>query len=77
MTTPWEHITDDAYKNWLLSTPATPEQYNAASLAERRSLKTQYEQQQSLKTQYEQQQKEGRMRCCALYSTVDLNTEIV
>ena len=77
MTTPWEHITDDAYKNWLLSTPATPEQYNAASLAERRSLKTQYEQQQSLKTQYEQQQKEGRMRCCTLYSTVDLNTEIV
>ena len=48
MTTPWEHITDDAYKNWLLSTPATPEEYNAASLAERRSLKTQYEQQQKV-----------------------------
>jgi hypothetical protein len=45
MPTPWERITDEAYKSWLLETPMTADEYSEASLVDRRSLKTQFEQQ--------------------------------
>jgi hypothetical protein len=65
MPTPWDRITDEAYKSWLLETPMTADEYSEASLVDRRTLKTQFEQQQ------QPQQQNGELRCCSrifLYS---------
>ena len=43
MTSPWERITDAAYKQWLLDTPLTDSEYNEASIIDRRALLTQYQ----------------------------------
>jgi hypothetical protein len=56
MPTPWDRITDEAYKSWLLETPMTADEYSEASLVDRRTLKTQFEQ---------QQQQNGELRCCS------------
>ena len=45
-TSPWERITDERYKGWLLSIPTTADEYNDASLVERGALRVQYEQRQ-------------------------------
>jgi hypothetical protein len=41
--TPWERIPDIAYKTWLSDTPMTAEEYNAASLVDRRLLRSLYQ----------------------------------
>jgi hypothetical protein len=46
MATPWDLIADSEYRSWLLETPMTVENYNEATLADRRSLRTQFEQRQ-------------------------------
>ena len=43
MTSPWERITDAAYKQWLLDIPLTDSEYNEASIIDRRALLTQYQ----------------------------------
>ena len=40
---PWERITDDGFRNWLLSVPLSGEEYNAASVVDRAKLRTEYE----------------------------------
>ena len=43
MMSPWEWITDAAYKQWQLDTPLTDSEYNEASIVDRRALLTQYQ----------------------------------
>ena len=45
MTTPWDRITDDVYKAWLLEA-MTVEEYNNEPPLNRRTLRTQFQQQQ-------------------------------
>jgi hypothetical protein len=48
MPTPWDRITDEAYNSWLLETHMTADEYSEASLVDRRTLKTLFEQQQEV-----------------------------
>jgi hypothetical protein len=43
MTTPWDRISDEAYKQWLLERQITAEEYNTASLVDRSALRTQFD----------------------------------
>lgn len=45
MTTPWDRITDKNYKSWLSDRQVDASEYNQASLLDRSSLRTQFEQQ--------------------------------
>jgi len=45
MTTPWDRLTDDTYKSWLLEA-MTVEEYNASTVRDRRGLLSDFEQQQ-------------------------------
>ena len=45
LTTPWEQITDNAYKSWLLEA-LTIEEFNAETPRNRRALLTDFKQQQ-------------------------------
>lgn len=40
---PWERITDDRFRNWLLSVPLSAEEYNTASIVERAQLRAAYD----------------------------------
>ena len=53
MATPWDLITEEAYRSWLLDTPIAADEYNRASLTDRRLLRTQY-----LAEQQEQRQRQ-------------------
>jgi len=50
MTTPWDRLTDDTYKSWLLEA-MTVEEYNASTVRDRRGLLSDFEQQQQSKEQ--------------------------
>jgi len=50
MGSPWDRITDDAYKKWLLQAMEDGE-YNQLGPVERRTLLTQFQQQQQLQPQ--------------------------
>lgn len=39
---PWERITDDGFRDWLLNVPMSAEEYNAASLTERVEVRAAY-----------------------------------
>ena len=54
-STPWNRVSPDAYKSWLLE-DMTAAEYNALGPVERRTLRTQFQQQQQ---QQQQQQLEG------------------
>jgi hypothetical protein len=56
MTTPWERITDDAYKSWLSERQIIASEYNGTSLVDRSALRGQFEQQQFEQQQQQQQQ---------------------
>ena len=43
--TPWERITDETYKVWLLDRQVNAEEFNAASLVDRSALRVQFDQQ--------------------------------
>lgn len=63
MTTPWERITDEAYKVWLLEAMTT-EEYNDSSARDRRLLLTDFREQQSV-APLRQQQQDGEWSCCS------------
>jgi hypothetical protein len=56
METAWDRI-DEAFRTWIESTGSTAEEYNATSIVDRGTLRTQFGQQQ-------QQQPNGKLRCC-------------
>jgi hypothetical protein len=58
MATPWDRITDETYKSWLLEA-MTIEDYNGSSPRDRRLLLSDFEQQQQ---QQQQQQQVGSVR---------------
>ena len=50
MATPWDRITDETYMSWLINRQVTLDEFNGASLVERSTLRTQFEQQQQQQT---------------------------
>ena len=50
-TTPWERIAEEDYRSWLINRQVTLDEFNGASLVERSTLRTQFEQQQRLQQQ--------------------------
>ncbi len=60
MTTRWEQISDEAYKQWLLKAMEVDE-FNGLTPVEKRTLLTQFEQQQQ-----QQQQQNGKLRCYSM-----------
>lgn len=57
---PWELIKDESYKQWLLDTPMTSEEYNGATLPDRRTLRSEF-----IKEQQQQQQQVKRPKVAA------------
>lgn len=45
-TTPWERISDQAYKSWLINRQVAPDEFNAWTFSDRNEARTQFEQQQ-------------------------------
>lgn len=44
MTTPWQRITEESYKQWLINRQVVAEEFNQASLVDRSTLRNQFEQ---------------------------------
>eukprot|EP00545_Synedropsis_sp_CCMP1620_P010648 CAMPEP_0119018222 /NCGR_PEP_ID=MMETSP1176-20130426/18866_1 /TAXON_ID=265551 /ORGANISM="Synedropsis recta cf, Strain CCMP1620" /LENGTH=55 /DNA_ID=CAMNT_0006972175 /DNA_START=29 /DNA_END=193 /DNA_ORIENTATION=+ len=42
----WERITDDDYRTWLIGRQVVPEEFNIASMVDRNTMQTQFENQQ-------------------------------
>ena len=64
MATPWDRITDDSYRQWLVNRQVSADEFNEIPVLERSDLRTRFEQQQ--------QQPNGKLRCCFLYSFIEM-----
>jgi len=51
MASPWDRITDDSYKQWLINCQIVAEEFNQSSLVDRGTLRSQFEQQKQQQQQ--------------------------
>ena len=58
MTTPWDRVTDDSYKQWLSDRQVVKEEFNGWSFLERSEARTEFDRQQQPQKQQQQQMKE-------------------
>ena len=66
MTTAWDRIADnEAYKQWLMNRQVSADEFNEISVLERSDLRSRFEQEQ-------QQQQNRKLRCCFLYSGIEM-----